>query len=192
VGSGTSARDRAGEAVGSATSARIGKAYYADSSTPSPAGPADQGRDATRPGFRLSLGLAVGASLLFLLSWPASGSAAPRSCCSGRRAQPGRGRHRLRLPDQGGDLLDAALSDVGWFAGDLLIVGRQLLTLLDNQALNRRLGAMVGELEHRAFHDGLAVSEATEVDAVLREADVAMYTAKARREGRFELVSSSV
>jgi diguanylate cyclase (GGDEF)-like protein len=37
----------------------------------------------------------------------------------------------------------------------LLIVGRQLLTVLDNQALNRRLAAMVGRLEHQAFHDGL-------------------------------------
>jgi hypothetical protein len=37
----------------------------------------------------------------------------------------------------------------------LLIVGRQLLTVLDNQALNRRLAAMVGDLEHQAFHDGL-------------------------------------
>jgi diguanylate cyclase (GGDEF)-like protein len=37
----------------------------------------------------------------------------------------------------------------------LLIVGRQLLTVLDNQALNRRLAAMVGQLEHRAFHDAL-------------------------------------
>jgi diguanylate cyclase (GGDEF)-like protein len=37
----------------------------------------------------------------------------------------------------------------------LLIVGRQLLTVLDNQGLNRRLAAMVGELEHQAFHDGL-------------------------------------
>jgi diguanylate cyclase (GGDEF)-like protein len=37
----------------------------------------------------------------------------------------------------------------------LLIVGRQLLTVVDNQALNRRLAAMVGQLEHRAFHDGL-------------------------------------
>ena len=37
----------------------------------------------------------------------------------------------------------------------LLIVGRQLLTVLDNQALNRRLAAMVGQLEHQAFHDGL-------------------------------------
>jgi diguanylate cyclase len=194
----------------------------------------------------------------------------------------------------------------------LLIVGRQLLTVLDNQALNRRLAAMVGELEHQAFHDGLTnlanralfrervahalrrrsqagtplallfidlddfktvndqlghaagddllvavagrlrtcvrgedtvarlggdefavlleqapnhevavrvagrileamrppfplhgqqvqvgasvgvtVSEATEVDAVLREADVAMYTAKARGKGRFELAATS-
>ena len=194
----------------------------------------------------------------------------------------------------------------------LLIVGRQLLTVLDNQALNRRLAAMVGELEHQAFHDGLThlpnralfrervahalrrrsqagtplallfidlddfktvndqlghaagddllvavagrlktcirgedtvarlggdefailleqasshevavrvagrileamrpplpppgppgpgrasvgvtVSGATEVDAVLREADVAMYTAKARGKGRFELAASS-
>ena len=32
----------------------------------------------------------------------------------------------------------------------LLIVGRQLLTVLDNQALNRRLAAMVGDLEHQA------------------------------------------
>jgi GGDEF domain-containing protein len=104
----------------------------------------------------------------------------------------------------------------------LLIVGRQLLTVLDNQALNRRLAAMVGELEHQAFHDGLThlpnralfrerppfllqgrqvqvgasvgvtVSEASEVDAVLREADVAMYTAKARGKGRFELAVSSL
>jgi diguanylate cyclase (GGDEF)-like protein len=37
----------------------------------------------------------------------------------------------------------------------LLIVGRQLLTVLDNQALNRRLAAMIGTLEHQAFHDGL-------------------------------------
>jgi diguanylate cyclase (GGDEF)-like protein len=37
----------------------------------------------------------------------------------------------------------------------LLIIGRQLVAVLDNQALNRRLAAMVGELEHRAFHDGL-------------------------------------
>jgi len=37
----------------------------------------------------------------------------------------------------------------------LLIVGRQLLTVLDNQALNRRLAAMVGELEHQAFRDEL-------------------------------------
>jgi PleD family two-component response regulator len=36
------------------------------------------------------------------------------------------------------------------------------------------------------------VSEATEVDAVLREADVAMCTAKAHGKGRFELASSSV
>jgi len=108
----------------------------------------------------------------------------------------------------------------------LLIVGRQLLTVLDNQALNRRLAAMVGHLEHRAFHDGLTglpnralfrervgdefaillggaevqvgasvgvtVSDAREVDDVLREADVAMYTAKARGKGRFELASTSV
>ena len=38
----------------------------------------------------------------------------------------------------------------------LLIVGRQPLTVLDNQSLNRRLAAMVGQLEHRAFHDGLS------------------------------------
>jgi GGDEF domain-containing protein len=103
----------------------------------------------------------------------------------------------------------------------LLIIGRQLLTVLDNQALNRRLAAMVGQLEHQAFHDGLTnlpnralfrerppfllqgrqvqvgasvgvtVSEASEVDAVLREADVAMYMAKAHGKGRFELASSS-
>jgi diguanylate cyclase len=195
----------------------------------------------------------------------------------------------------------------------LLIVGRQLITVLDNQALNRRLAAMVGTLEHQAFHDGLTnlpnralfrervghalrrrsqagtplallfidlddfktvndqlghaagddllvavagrlktcvrgedtvarlggdefavlleqapshevavrvagrilealrlpftlgerqvqvgasvgvtISDATEVDAVLREADVAMYTAKARGKGRYELASTSV
>jgi GGDEF domain-containing protein len=153
----------------------------------------------------------------------------------------------------------------------LLIVGRQLVTVLDNQALNRRLASMVGTLEQQAFHGGLTnlpnralfrervghalrrrsqagtppallfidlddfkmvndqlghaagddllmavagrileamrppfslgerqvqvgasvgvtISEATEVDAVLREADVAMYTAKAR----FELAPTSV
>jgi hypothetical protein len=37
----------------------------------------------------------------------------------------------------------------------LLIVGRQLITVLDNQALNRRLASMVGTLEDQAFHDGL-------------------------------------
>ena len=37
---------------------------------------------------------------------------------------------------------------------------------------------------------GVTISDATEVDAVLREADVAMYTAKARGEGRYELASS--
>ena len=39
---------------------------------------------------------------------------------------------------------------------------------------------------------GVTVSDATEVDDVLREADVAMYTAKARGKGRFELASTSV
>jgi GGDEF domain-containing protein len=34
------------------------------------------------------------------------------------------------------------------------------------------------------------VSDATEVDDVLREADVAMYTAKARGKGRYELAGS--
>jgi GGDEF domain-containing protein len=201
------------------------------------------------------------------------------------------------------------LSDVGWFAGYLLvataarrpaaagpflyrmfvalvllIVGRQLLTVIDNQALTRRLAAMVGGLEHQAFHDGLTnlpnralfrgrvghalrrrsqagtplallfidlddfrtvndqlghaagdeftilleqapshgvvvrvagrilesmeprspsghqvqvgasvgvtVSQAADVDAVLREADVAMYTAKARGKGLFELATT--
>jgi diguanylate cyclase (GGDEF)-like protein len=38
---------------------------------------------------------------------------------------------------------------------------------------------------------GVTVSEASEVDAVLREADVAMYMAKAHGNGRFELASSS-
>jgi diguanylate cyclase (GGDEF)-like protein len=37
---------------------------------------------------------------------------------------------------------------------------------------------------------GVTVSDATEVDAVLHEADVAMYTAKARGKGRFELAST--
>jgi diguanylate cyclase (GGDEF)-like protein len=38
---------------------------------------------------------------------------------------------------------------------------------------------------------GVTVSQATEVDAVLREADVAMYMAKAHGKGRFEPASSS-
>jgi diguanylate cyclase (GGDEF)-like protein len=37
----------------------------------------------------------------------------------------------------------------------VLVIGRQLLAVLDNQALNRRLQALVGQLEHQAFHDGL-------------------------------------
>jgi len=35
------------------------------------------------------------------------------------------------------------------------------------------------------------VSQAADVDAVLREADVAMYTAKARGKGRFEMAATS-
>ena len=38
---------------------------------------------------------------------------------------------------------------------------------------------------------GVTVSEAGEVDAVLREADVAMCMAKAHGKGRFELASAS-
>jgi PleD family two-component response regulator len=38
----------------------------------------------------------------------------------------------------------------------------------------------------------VTVSGATEVDQVLREADVAMYTAKAHGKGRYELASTSV
>jgi GGDEF domain-containing protein len=38
---------------------------------------------------------------------------------------------------------------------------------------------------------GITVSQATQVDAVLCEADVAMYMAKAHGKGRFELASSS-
>jgi predicted signal transduction protein with EAL and GGDEF domain len=38
---------------------------------------------------------------------------------------------------------------------------------------------------------GVTVSDASEVDAVLHEADVAMYTEKARGKGRFELASTS-
>jgi diguanylate cyclase (GGDEF)-like protein len=37
----------------------------------------------------------------------------------------------------------------------VLVIGRQLLAVLDNQALNRRLQALVEQLEHQAFHDGL-------------------------------------
>jgi diguanylate cyclase len=37
----------------------------------------------------------------------------------------------------------------------VLVIGRQLLAVLDNQALNRRLQALVTQLEHQAFHDGL-------------------------------------
>jgi diguanylate cyclase len=36
-----------------------------------------------------------------------------------------------------------------------LVFGRQLLTMLDNQQLNRQLAAMIGKLEHQAFHDRL-------------------------------------
>ena len=35
------------------------------------------------------------------------------------------------------------------------------------------------------------MSQAADVDAVLREADVAMYTAKARGKGRFEMAVTS-
>ena len=38
---------------------------------------------------------------------------------------------------------------------------------------------------------GVTFSGATEVDTVLHEADVAMYTAKARGKGRFQLAASS-
>jgi diguanylate cyclase (GGDEF)-like protein len=38
---------------------------------------------------------------------------------------------------------------------------------------------------------GVTVSQAADVDAVLREADVAMYTAKARGKGRFEMAATS-
>jgi diguanylate cyclase (GGDEF)-like protein len=37
----------------------------------------------------------------------------------------------------------------------LLVVGRQLLALLDNQALNRQLAKLVRRLEHQALHDPL-------------------------------------
>jgi GGDEF domain-containing protein len=37
----------------------------------------------------------------------------------------------------------------------------------------------------------LPARQAADVDAVLREADVAMYTAKARGKGRFELAATS-
>jgi diguanylate cyclase len=37
----------------------------------------------------------------------------------------------------------------------VLVFGRQLLTVLDNQRLNRQLAAMVGQLEYQAFHDRL-------------------------------------
>jgi diguanylate cyclase len=126
---------------------------------------------------------------------------APGPAARGRPAQPGRGRHRLRLPDPGGRLPGPRPTSAGspatcWWrrpgrfqvllpylplalavttsvlvqlrgqgsgpflywtfvALVLLIIGRQLLTVLDNQALNRRLAAMVGQLEHQVFHDGL-------------------------------------
>ena len=38
---------------------------------------------------------------------------------------------------------------------------------------------------------GVTVSHASRVDAVLREADVAMYMAKVRGKGRFELAATS-
>jgi diguanylate cyclase len=37
----------------------------------------------------------------------------------------------------------------------VLVFGRQLLTMLDNQRLNRQLAAMIGTLEYQAFHDRL-------------------------------------
>jgi len=37
----------------------------------------------------------------------------------------------------------------------LLVVGRQLLALLDNQVLNRQLAKLVGRLEYQALHDPL-------------------------------------
>ena len=37
----------------------------------------------------------------------------------------------------------------------------------------------------------MTISDATEVDAVLREADVAMYMAKAHGKGRFEVAATS-
>jgi diguanylate cyclase (GGDEF)-like protein len=37
----------------------------------------------------------------------------------------------------------------------VLVFGRQLLTVLDNQRLNRQLAAMIGKLEYQAFHDRL-------------------------------------
>jgi diguanylate cyclase (GGDEF)-like protein len=37
----------------------------------------------------------------------------------------------------------------------VLVFGRQLLTMLDNQKLNRQLAGMLGKLEYQAFHDRL-------------------------------------
>jgi diguanylate cyclase (GGDEF)-like protein len=37
----------------------------------------------------------------------------------------------------------------------VLVFGRQLLTMLDNQRLNRQLAAMIDKLEYQAFHDRL-------------------------------------
>jgi GGDEF domain-containing protein len=68
----------------------------------------------------------------------------------------------------------------------LLIVGRQLLTVLDNQ-----LGHAAGDDLLVAVAAGSRPACATRTRwPVLREADVAMYLAKARGKGRFELASN--
>jgi GGDEF domain-containing protein len=66
----------------------------------------------------------------------------------------------------------------------LLIAGRILEAMrppFPLQGHQVRVGASVG----------VTMSQATEVDAVLREANLAMYMAKAHGKGRFELASTS-
>jgi Diguanylate cyclase, GGDEF domain len=165
-------------------------------------------------GFLLSPGLAVGASLLFLLFLvvrPVSGE-------SVRLAFPGRAE---RATLQARSLLDRAVIATSLlYTSWSLVLGpgwppwwgswstRRSTTASPaspNRALSRERAAHALHRRSRAgtplallfidLDDFKTVNDrlghAAEVDALLREADVAMYTAKARGKGRFELASSS-